>query len=307
MIKSLTVVNYLGESLRLNLQTSNEETGIYVSSVTGIGPGKANINTVSLASDDGGIYNSARLDIRNIVITLGFYQSVSLKNSIEDARQLTYKYFPLKKPLTLIFETDNRTLYIDGYPESNEPDIFSDKETTQISIICPDPKFYDALGSSFIDFSGIESLFEFPYSNESLTENLTEFGSIVVNTDRELIYNGDEETGVTINIHPKSSVTGLRIVNISTNEGITLDDTAITNITGAGISAYDDIYINTVKGRKSATLTRAGISYNIINALGRTPDWFQLVKGKNVFSYTATTGAIDTIITIYYDVAFAGV
>lgn len=307
MIKSVTVVNYLGESLELQLPNSNELTGIYISQITGIGPGKANINTVSLASDDGGIYNSARLEIRNIVLTLGFYQSVSLKNSIEDARQLTYKYFPTKRPLTLIFETDNRSLYIDGYVESNEPDIFSDKETTQISIICPDPKFYNAIGSSYIDFSGIESLFEFPYSNESLTEDLTEFGTFVVNVDKELFYDGDEETGVTIHIHPKSSVTGLRIANIATNENISIDDTAISNITGAGISAYDEIYINTVKGKKSATLTRAGVTYNIINALGRNPGWFQLVKGRNVFTYTATTGAIDTVITIYYNIAFAGV
>ena len=324
MIKSITVVNYLGEQLELKLASSHEETGIYVSSVTGIGPSKANINTVALASDDGGIFNSARLDVRNIVLTLGFYQSTLIHNSIEDARQLTYKYFPNKRPLTLIFETDNRSLYIDGYVESNEPDIFSKEEKTQISIICPDPKFYDTI-NRYVDFSSIESMFEFPgsatfpggedpnwpsttgYHHDSLTEDLLELGVLVVNVNRDIPYNGDEEIGVTINIHPISDIRGLEIANVYTREVMTINDDAIEMITGDGISAYDEIIICTTKGKKMAILIRNGLTYNIINALGRDPSWFQLVKGNNVFTFTATTGERELVMTMYYNVAYAGV
>lgn len=308
MIKTLSVVNYLGEQLDLPLASSHEKEGIYIKSITGIGPGKASINTVSLASDDGGIFNSARLDIRNIVITVGFYESVSLHNSIEEARLKTYKYFPNKKPLTLIIETDIRSLYIDGYVESNEPDIFQKEETAQISIICPDPKFYNADGDSFIHFGGIDNLFEFPYSNESLTENLTEMGSISIGEVKFINYDGDEETGVTIDIHPLAKLENLEIINLSKQEMITIDDSVIGKITESdGILPYDEIEICTVKGKKSATLLRNGVTYNIINALGRDPAWFQLFKGQNAFFFTASSGGSDLEMEIFYSIAYAGV
>ena len=166
MIKEVMAINYLGEALDLEL-TAPEKTGIYIKSITGIGPGKASINTTDLASDDGSIYNSARSTERNIVMELGFMMVPGITPTIEDARQLTYKYFPKKQPLTLYFLTDNREIYITGYVESNEPNIFSKEETTQISIICPDPNFY-ALKVPNTVFSGVEANFEFVWSNESV-------------------------------------------------------------------------------------------------------------------------------------------
>lgn len=44
MIKSITVTNYLGDSIKLELARP-EESGFVVKSVTGLGPGSANINT----------------------------------------------------------------------------------------------------------------------------------------------------------------------------------------------------------------------------------------------------------------------
>ena len=78
--------------------------------------------------------------------------------------------------------------------ESNEPDIFSDKEGCNISIICPDPFFY-SLKTNKTMFSGIEPAFEFAYdediddyvfSNESLDEPLIETGIITNETEVSL-------------------------------------------------------------------------------------------------------------------------
>ena len=165
MIKSITVTNYLGDSIKLVLARP-EESGFVVTSVTGLGSGKANINTTEIATNDGDLFNSARLQKRNIVISLKYLW----KDSIEDVRQLSYKYFPIKKKLTLLIETDNRSAEIDGYTESNEPDIFSKDEGSDVSIVCPNPFFYSA-GEDGINttiFYGVEPLFEFPFSNESL-------------------------------------------------------------------------------------------------------------------------------------------
>lgn len=123
MIRAVTFTNYLGDSIRLDLARP-EESGFIIKSVTGLGPGKANINTTEIATNDGSLFNSSRMPSRNIVISLAYMW----KDSIEDVRQLSYKYFPIKKKLTMLIETDNRQAEIEGYVESNDPTIFSKDE-----------------------------------------------------------------------------------------------------------------------------------------------------------------------------------
>ena len=182
MIYSLAVTNYLGDRIKLELGRP-ENTGFLVKSITGLGPVKANVNTTEVATNDGSMFNSARLSQRNIVIQLAFVHSI-YGEDIEEIRQKSYKYFPIKKNVELIIETDNRYVRTIGYIESNEPDIFNKQEGTQISIICPDPYFYSASedGNNVTDFYSIDPVFEFPFSNESLSEPLLIFGEIQIKT-----------------------------------------------------------------------------------------------------------------------------
>lgn len=181
MIQAVRVVNPFGDDpLDLVLTKSHIDEGIYIKSITGIGPEGSTINTTALAMEDGGVFNSARSDNRNIVIELGFYESEKLHNSIEDSRQKTYKYFPKKKQIQLVFYTDNRTSFITGYVESNTPDIFSKEEATQISIICPDPNFY-SMKPTAARFGGITEKFEFPFANDTVGSDLTFVGGIADN------------------------------------------------------------------------------------------------------------------------------
>lgn len=366
MIKEVSITNYLGEKLTLEL-TNPWKTGIYIKSITGIGPGRANINTTDMASDDGSIFNSARSTERNIVITLGFLLVPGVTRTVEDARQLTYKYFPKKKPLTFYIVTDNREVFTTGYVESNDPDIFSENETTQISIICPDPNFYSTDPTRTV-FSGVDANFEFVWSNEvdepttfipgipkdkqlivqsvselpetgekdvfyfvDLGDRLfdeyvwlstgyykiasnkihyqanTVFGNIVLAKERNIRYDGDSEVGVNIQLHFLGEVTNITIYNLETRETMRLDTDKIAAIVGSDIVAGDDIYINTNKGQKSVQFVRNGISYNILNALGKDIDWFVLSKGDNLFTYVAEYGSEYVQFTVINSVAFEGV
>ena len=213
MIKSITVTNYLGDSIKLELRRP-EQSGFLIKSVSGLGPSKANINTTEVSINDGSLFNSARLNQRNIVFDFIFVESIN-RESIEDIRQKSYKYFPIKKNVDLLIETDNRIVKTTGYVESNEPNIFSSQEGAQISIICPDPYFYSTEKTVTI-FSGIEPLFEFPFENNSLTDNLLEFGRIIVNKEKNVFYNGDSEVGVVIHIHAIGEATNLTIYNTLT-------------------------------------------------------------------------------------------
>lgn len=302
MIRSITVTNYLGDSLTLDL-FKPELSGFIVESITGLGPGTANINTSEIATNDGAIYNSGKVQSRNIVISLRFMW----KDTIEDVRHLTYKYFPLKRKLTLLIETDNRNAEIEGYVESNDPTIFSQDEGTDISIICPYPFFYDAYENTETSFSGIEPAFEFPFSNESLTENLIEFSAIRDVVDRVITYEGDQEIGITISIQAIGEAGDITIYNVDTQETMTISNTLIQSLTGSGIVAGDEIIICTVVGSKSATLIREGQSINILNCIGRDSDWFTLVKGDNTFAYSAVSGRNNLRLVITNRIAYEGV
>lgn len=307
MIHSLAVTNYLGDRIRLELGRP-ENTGFLIKSITGLGPVKANVNTTEVATNDGSMFNSARLSQRNIVIQMAFVNTV-YGEDIEEVRQKSYKYFPIKKNVELIIETDNRYVRTKGYIESNEPDIFSKQEGSQISIICPDPYFYSASedGNNITDFYSIDPVFEFPFSNESLSDPLLIFGEIQIKTEGVITYHGDSEIGVMIYIHAIGPAANINIYNTETREVMSINTTKLEALTGKGIVASDDIIINTLKGEKSITLVREGVSYNILNCLDKNTDWFTLVKGDNILAFTAESGVTNLQFRIENKVIYEGV
>lgn len=302
MIKSITVTNYLGDSIKLEL-AKPEKSGFVIRSITGLGPGKANINTSEVSTTDGSLFNSARVPSRNIVISVTYLW----KETIEDARQLSYKYFPIKRKVTLLIETDNRIAEIEGYVESNDPDIFSKEEGSDISIVCPSPFFYDAYSKRVTSFSGIEPAFEFPFSNESLTQNMLEVSVIRDVSDRIIVYEGDHEIGITITVRAYGEAGDITIYNVDTREVMYIYSSAIESLTGSGIIEGDEITICTEVGKKSATLLRAGVTTNILNCINKDADWFRLVKGENTFAYDAKTGKNNLQLEIQNRVIYEGV
>ena len=305
MIKSITVTNHLGDSIKLDLARP-ELSGFAVTSITGLGPGTATINTTEMSTSDGSLFNSSRLPARNIVLSLQYMWITS----IEDARHRSYRYFPIKKKIKLLIETDNRSAEIEGYVETNDPTIFSQSEGSEISIICPNPFFYSAGadGTVVTVFQGVEPLFEFPFSNESIADSLIEMGSINANANKKsIVYTGDAEVGVNINIRALGEVSNVTIHNVGTRETIRIDTDKLETFTGSGIIAGDAIEICTIKGKKSVTLTRDGNVINILNCLGKNPNWFQLVKGDNVFAYTAESGATNLQVVFTNQTVYEGV
>jgi hypothetical protein len=337
MIKAITITNNLGESIRLDL-ADPWSSGFIIKSIDGLGPSKATVNFTELATNDGAIDNSVRLNYRNIVLNLQFLDDNY--DSIEDIRLLTYKYFPVKQNITFEIETDNRICEATGRVESNEPDIFSDEEGCKISILCPDPYFYSSGSDSenLLKFYGTEPIFEFPFENDLDTassisienvqdynkndiydssgdtlvgynyeHNNIEFGNIENQTIGIITYNGDDEIGITIYIHASGEAKGLTIYNTITRESMAIDDDKLTALTGSSIQAGDDITINTTRGKKSITLLRDGETINILNALSRPISWFQLSKGDNVFAYTAEAGLSNLQFSISNKTIYEGV
>lgn len=302
MIKSVTVTNHLGESITLEL-TRPEQSGLVIKGIDGLGPVKANINNTELATSDISLFNSARLTERNIIFDLLYME----KDTIEDARQNTYKYFPIKKKIHIDFDTDNRQCGCDGYVESNEPNIFDKESGAQISIICPNPYFYLSETVQTETFHGAEPLFSFPFCNNSLTEKLIEFANID-HYDNEIIdYDGDYEAGMTITLYASGEIVDPVLYNVTQNESVGINSDTVIKLTGGRIDRGDEITIVTTKGNKSITLTRNGVSYNILAAVSSISTWFSLVKGQNLFAIDAKAGVQYMNVTYSYAVTYEGI
>lgn len=317
MIQSLTVTNYLGESLTIPLKNS-ESTGFILHDMTGLGPPTASVNTSKVATKDGSKYNSARAEERNIVLPMYFTPIPT----IEDARHRSYKYFPLKKPVILAFKTDNRECQIVGYVETNEPDICSDREGCQVSIICPNP-YFSSIYDTVTSFSGVEAAFEFPFSNEDTLDSYDrmiafgalasgnphiEFGKIVVKAENLVRYEGDAESGVQIRIAASATVKNITIYNVDTRGTMHIYHDKLVALTGSGIVKGDEIIITTDKGSRSVTLLRNGKSTNILNAIDpRNDEWFSLTKGDNIFAYTADEGSDYLMFVVDHTTLYEGI
>lgn len=341
MIKMITVTNYLGESISLPLKYYPEETGLIIESIDGLGPAKADLNMTEMATVDGAIDNSSRLDTRDIKIALIFRETKACP-TIEDVRLMTYKYFPIKKPLTLEIVTDRRKCTISGRVETNEPDIFSNQEGSSITIRCAFP-YFTSLDDHLDTFYGVVPKFYFPFSNEGYNKvidyvqdndlnmiqddqlegiessetkyysipsiNFGELRSIVV---ENLFYEGDAEVGVILEIHTLGPVSGIKITNGITREQITIDGEKIKKIMGGdddddAIQIGDSIIINSKTGEKTVTLVRHAEKTNIINALGLPIKWFILRKGNNSFICEADEGIENIRFTVKADCLYEGV
>ena len=323
MIQSLTVTNYLGESLTIPMMNS-ESTGFILHDMTGLGPPTASVNTSKVATKDGSKYNSARAEERNIVLPMYF----TPVPTIEDARHRSYKYFPLKKPVILAFKTDNRECQIVGYVETNEPDICSDREGCQVSIICPNP-YFSSIYDTVTSFSGVEAAFEFPFSNEDTldTTNLLidsdgnpildsygrmiAFGALAAGNphiENIVRYEGDAESGVQIRIAASATVKNITIYNVDTRGTMHIYHDKLVALTGSGIVKGDEIIITTDKGSRSVTLLRNGKSTNILNAIDpRNDEWFSLTKGDNIFAYTADEGSDYLMFVVDHTTLYEGI
>lgn len=318
MIRTITVTNHNKESLTLDL-FHPEYSGLIITNIDGLGPAQANINLTDMATVDGGKFSSARQQTRNIVFS---FQTM-MSPIVEDIRIKLYKYFPIKKMVTLRFSTDRRIVETTGYVESITPDIFQKETTCQVSVICPDPNFY-ASGDSTTLFAGVIPKFESPIysfpstprdgwpseewkSGSSDTVDVFEFGDIVFETTVSFAYRGDLDAGMLITVHANGMAENITIWNVETRQHITIDTNKIYQITGIRYDVGADILINTLLGNRYVKLLYDGRFYDILGSVNRDADFFQLTNGQNTFSYQADEGVENITIAFSYRNAYGGI
>ena len=218
-------------------------------------------------------------------------------STIESSRQSLYGYFPRNVILKFTFYTDNTIVYCTGYVESNEPTMFDETSTQSISVICPNPYFYD-IASNTISLNGILKSFEFPFENK-LSEQTIEFGTIVKNSTGNIYYTGSQSIGVEIIISFSGDVNGLQIYNANTREKMEFNNYMFRN--------KQELHINSQRGEKSIMLVDEGNATNILNYLTNDSEFIHLENGDNVFAYKATSGSEHVSMMINNKVIYEGI
>lgn len=267
------------------LTLTGNETDYQIISITGLNPPNAQINTSTIAGLDGVRYNSSKLNTRNVVITLKLNGSGS---TVEANRQKLYSFFATKEWCKFYFKNDNRDVYIEAYVENFECDLFTNRQTAQISLICPQP-YFKAMKEVINDISKVLARFKFPFTINR--NNPIPFSEIELDKVTNVYNDSESETGLIIEISVLDKVKAIEIRNTITGENFILKYDFIED---------DKITINTNKGQKSVSLLRNGITYNLFTALQKGSTFFQLSIGDNQFSYTVDEGASDICVDILF-------
>lgn len=310
MIKSFTVTNYLGESIEMDIRKP-EDTGFLITSVTGITDPEADIS-LSDSPYDGSVYSSARVSEREITMSIIFYQDNKVLDpisnqkvilDIEQLRHKCYRYFPLKKPLSLIVTNDSGSYEITGYVKANEINIFTKQEGAQIQIECPDPYFKKAGDPVNIELSDVIGNFQFPVKFEQTQQ----FGFVKPYPMTEIDYNGASDCGIKIHMLALGPVINPVIYDLNNSQYIKILNSKLILKTGFGFSTYDEIVINTERGQKSVMFNHEGVLTSVYQSMDKNSKWITLTTGINRFAYSADSGRENLRVTLEFFPKYLGV
>lgn len=270
------------------LQLTQNEDKWQLISMTGLNPPPANIATSIIPGFDGSRFNSSRLESRNVVITL------ALNGNVEINRMLLNAIILPKRYIKIYYKNNTLDVYIEGYVDTFEYDIFEQGVIAQASIICTAPYWIDCKERTTI-LSSIVNLFEFPFSipNEgiALSETLVSVSSDVINL-------GTVQIGVMITIECNRKIINPSVINTTTGQTMKLN---------TELDDGDQIIINTVQGNKFIHKYSDDGIINIINSLDESSQWINLLPGYNIFMISSDYGTNNMIVTISMQNRYGGV
>lgn len=279
----VTIENKYGEQLAL---TGNND--YILLSVSGLTPPTATINTTVIQTMDGAAFNSSRLNTRNIVLT------ILPQCNVEKNRIGLYKYIKSKQYIKLYLKNGRRNVWIDGYIESVDGNLYEKSQQIQVSIICPDPMF-KTVNETYYSFSNVVDKFKFPFAIDADGVPISEVSEYQM---LNVVNDSDDETGVIIELTATGKIVEPKIHNTTTGDVFQLNFEMLPG---------DLITINTRKGNKGVTLTREGVTTNIINKVERGSSWFNLLVGDNIFAYETVYGSNSLNVTIRLQTVYEGV
>lgn len=251
-IDKVEVTNSQGDVLTLSLEDASN--GYAVEEIGGLDPVKATIVSSSFATMDGQQYQASSRETRNITIRLGYVLNVGTDQTIRDLRAYLYQFFMPTAEVSLDFHmADGLVVNILGRVETCEAPLFVQEPETNISIICFDP--------DFIDFDTVEM-----HSTFTTTDTAPHLVQV----------NGTVKTGLT-----SLSFTAPKTLSEFTIYHTTPAGAVRTMLVSAPLILNDMVNLCTIKGKKSITMTRSGVTTSLMFAVSPQSVWVLLEPGLN--------------------------
>jgi phage-related protein len=245
---------------------------VQIRNIDGLEPVKASVNTSLFGSVDGAAYTGASVPSRNIVLTI--HPNPDWHTwKYEDLRKLIYSYFMTKRPVRLVFYSDeDPPVEILGIVESVDNNIFSKDQEFNVSVICPDPYFI-SLDPKVITGQTIRS-----------------GGNPVTVT-----YNGSVETGFGVKVSFSSGTAPTTI-------GIQVGDPKVSyfNLTATvGSTLYLDMSSIAMQKYIQNVSIGSGVITNLLSKMQEGSKWPLFQPGDNDFSVITDQGVQDWELTFY--------
>lgn len=223
----LTQIDVLSDNaFELPILGVTPKSSLLIQKVTGLNPPDRSL-FIGDYSQDGGIYQGRRVGNRNVVFTINLNPNPASGESVSGLREALYKAFIdpqidgdyLK---LLLHDEAGRQIYLVGYTEKFETDIFAVDTMCQISMICPDPYLRDNVDTILTHPTGWVQV---PFT-----------------------YQGSAETGFMVRIYVTGACTEITLYN---------NGKVMQLVNPAGYHVGDIIIINTVRGQRGISLTKA--------------------------------------------------
>ena len=263
---SLTVENAKGEQLNL---TQNPD--YVITNIDGLHPPDAIINMMERAGHDGTLFNSAKVDYRQIIL------NIAINSDACENRNHLYRFFQTARPVRLIYNNDLRGVYIDGYVQNAPIEFFGQKQTVQITIICPDPFWHSTVPIEGMT-DGMESLFEFPFS---IPEGGIPFSEYYGGNAAHIWNPGTVESGIIMEIRATGAATNPRVYHQNTDKFFKVNTT---------LQSGDVLTIDTRTDHKKIQRLRSGVTSNLIDSRDIGSTWLIMEPGENVYILSAESG-----------------
>lgn len=273
-----------------NSQTVNLNDGnkYIVLSVSGLNPPKATVYSAKSPNKKGTKKNGSTLDERVVII------QVKLLGDIEANRNALYAWTDTEQELKVHYRNGQKNIYCEGTVTDCDIDLFTSNETVSIAILCNDPFLYD-MQEIITNISSMIKQFTFPFAidNEGIPF------STVKDTNTTNIFNAGAETGIKIVIKCNGEVENFIIYNaLDTSQQFKIN----TVLREGWI-----VEINTEGSPKTVKAIKPDGTIENMLKYTKSPTWFALKKGNNIFGYSADRGLSDAEVTISFRNRFLGV
>lgn len=250
---------------------------------------KNDIHTSKNTMIDGETYIGSTMGKRNIILTLRDKETADH----EANRKLLYNLFRAKSPGTFIYSENGEEKEITYYPESIHEDGELRSRISTVSLICPDPYFYDRDEKTVMLATYIPA-FTFRHNFTELKE---EFGYRLANKIANIKNNyGTDRIGITIEITAAGEVTNPKITRVEDGKSIQVG----TDAKPFEMIAGDKVIITTGNNNKHIYREREGIREKISQYMSNDSAFIQLLRGDNSIAYSASSGSDSMQVVIRY-------